>query len=221
MLEDYNDPQYLQAAPLAFCLRVLIQQASSHLSPTPVPMKLLQARPLHRCPRGPRLPRRRHHQHLTIPTATTPPPLRHHHRPQLPRQTRRHSRPRSASASSKVSANIKPASPHPHHDGRRRAQSLRRSPHHGPLRRITRRPPPPPSSKKARPDTIQNIFYSAQIMHDHHWSSAEIVSSPSHLPRAAFIASTFDTRIPPLAFNWHTHPACGHRVRPGPQIQAL
>ena len=56
-------------------------------------------------------------------------------------------------------------------------------------------------------DTIQNIFYSAQIMHDHHWSSAEIVSSPSHLPRAAFIAATFDTRIPPLAFTWRTHPA--------------
>ena len=56
-------------------------------------------------------------------------------------------------------------------------------------------------------DTIQNIFYSAQIMHDHHWSSAEIVSSPSHLPRAAIIASTFDTRIPALAFSWHTHPA--------------
>ena len=42
-------------------------------------------------------------------------------------------------------------------------------------------------------------------MHDHHWSSAEIVSSPNHLPRAAVIATTFDTRIPPLAFNWRTH----------------
>jgi len=56
-------------------------------------------------------------------------------------------------------------------------------------------------------NTIQNIFYSAQIIHAHGWSSAEIVSSPSHLPRVALILAAFNRRQPTLALNWRTHPA--------------
>lgn len=36
-------------------------------------------------------------------------------------------------------------------------------------------------------DTVQNIFFSHQIMQQHGWTTAEVVSSPSHLPRAALI----------------------------------
>lgn len=56
-------------------------------------------------------------------------------------------------------------------------------------------------------NTIQNIFYSAAIMHSHGWSSAEIVSSPYHLGRTALIAEAFDRRQPPLHIDWRTHPA--------------
>ena len=56
-------------------------------------------------------------------------------------------------------------------------------------------------------NTIQNIYFSAQIMHSHGWSSAEVVSSPSHLGRAAMILTAFDRRQPALALNWRTHPA--------------
>jgi uncharacterized SAM-binding protein YcdF (DUF218 family) len=49
-------------------------------------------------------------------------------------------------------------------------------------------------------NTIQNIFYSQRIMAAHGWSSAEVVSSPSHLPRTALILEHF-----PIA--WRTHPA--------------
>lgn len=49
-------------------------------------------------------------------------------------------------------------------------------------------------------NTIQNIFYSQRIMAQHGWTSAEVVSSPSHLPRTALILEHF-----PL--QWHTHPA--------------
>ena len=56
-------------------------------------------------------------------------------------------------------------------------------------------------------NTIQNIFYSAEIMHQHGWHSAEVVSSPSHLPRAALILQTFDRLQPALAIGWHTHAA--------------
>jgi uncharacterized SAM-binding protein YcdF (DUF218 family) len=56
-------------------------------------------------------------------------------------------------------------------------------------------------------NTIENIFYSARIMHEHNWHSAEIVSSPSHLPRAALILQTFDRVQPTLAITWKTHSA--------------
>jgi len=56
-------------------------------------------------------------------------------------------------------------------------------------------------------NTIQNIFYSAQIMHAHNWSSAEVVSSGYHLGRAGLILATFNRRQPALALAWRTHPA--------------
>jgi uncharacterized SAM-binding protein YcdF (DUF218 family) len=49
-------------------------------------------------------------------------------------------------------------------------------------------------------NTIQNIFYSQRIMAAHHWTSAEVVSSPSHLPRTALILRHF-----PIL--WRTHPS--------------
>ena len=49
-------------------------------------------------------------------------------------------------------------------------------------------------------NTIQNIYYSDQIMEAHHWTSAEVISSPSHLPRAGLILSHY-------SFAWRTHPA--------------
>lgn len=56
-------------------------------------------------------------------------------------------------------------------------------------------------------NTIQNIYYSAQIMYQHGLNSAEIVSSPSHLPRAALIVNTFNVDQPSLYFSWRTHAA--------------
>ena len=56
-------------------------------------------------------------------------------------------------------------------------------------------------------NTVQNIYYSAQIMHDHGLNSAEIVSSPSHLPRTALIVDTLNLRQPNLYIDWRTHAA--------------
>ena len=50
-------------------------------------------------------------------------------------------------------------------------------------------------------DTIQNIWFSHQIMEAHGWHSAEVVSSPSHVPRAALILAHY----PDL--QWRTHPS--------------
>jgi uncharacterized SAM-binding protein YcdF (DUF218 family) len=49
-------------------------------------------------------------------------------------------------------------------------------------------------------NTIQNACYSFRIMKNHGWRSAEVVSSPSHLPRAGMIFS----RLP---VEWRTHAA--------------
>jgi uncharacterized SAM-binding protein YcdF (DUF218 family) len=49
-------------------------------------------------------------------------------------------------------------------------------------------------------NTIQNIFYSDQLMTSHAWHSAEVISSPSHLPRAALILQHYP-------FAWRTHAA--------------
>lgn len=43
-------------------------------------------------------------------------------------------------------------------------------------------------------NTIQNAFYSVRILQAHGWQSAEVVSSPSHLPRASLIFSHFPIR---------------------------
>ena len=49
-------------------------------------------------------------------------------------------------------------------------------------------------------DTIQNGCYSARIMKEHGWRSAEVVSSAAHLPRAGII---FDK----LPIEWRAHAA--------------
>lgn len=49
-------------------------------------------------------------------------------------------------------------------------------------------------------NTLQNILYSSQIMSTHHWTSAEIISSSSHLPRASLILQHYP-------FAWRTHPS--------------
>jgi len=56
-------------------------------------------------------------------------------------------------------------------------------------------------------DTIQNIYYSAQVMHQHGWFSAEIVSSPHRLGRTGLILNTFNLTQPELSIDWRTHPA--------------
>jgi uncharacterized SAM-binding protein YcdF (DUF218 family) len=52
-------------------------------------------------------------------------------------------------------------------------------------------------------DTIQNACYSARIMKNHGWHSAEVVSSASHLPRAAMIFS----HLPVERIEWRMHMA--------------
>jgi uncharacterized SAM-binding protein YcdF (DUF218 family) len=49
-------------------------------------------------------------------------------------------------------------------------------------------------------NTVQNLFYSQRIMAAHGWKSAEVVSSPSHLPRTALILKHYPIQ-------WSTHPA--------------
>jgi uncharacterized SAM-binding protein YcdF (DUF218 family) len=56
-------------------------------------------------------------------------------------------------------------------------------------------------------NTIQNIFYSSTIMHQHGWSSAEVVSSPYHLGRTSLILNTHNLRQPALSIDWRTHPS--------------
>ncbi len=50
-------------------------------------------------------------------------------------------------------------------------------------------------------DTIQNAYYSVKIMEAHGWHSAEVVSSPSHLPRASLIFAHF-----PITWRMHAAP---------------
>lgn len=68
-------------------------------------------------------------------------------------------------------------------------------------------------------NTIQNIYYSAQIMHQHGWSSAEVISSPYHLGRTDLILNALNIRQPALSIDWRTHPALwppeynfGHKI---------
>jgi uncharacterized SAM-binding protein YcdF (DUF218 family) len=50
-------------------------------------------------------------------------------------------------------------------------------------------------------NTIQNAYYAYQIMQAHDWTSALVVSSPSHLRRASLIFRNF-----PLAWQMHAAP---------------
>ena len=54
-------------------------------------------------------------------------------------------------------------------------------------------------------NTIQNIWYSRHIMDERGWRSAEVVSSPYHLPRTALILREY--RGTGEAFQWRTHGA--------------
>lgn len=56
-------------------------------------------------------------------------------------------------------------------------------------------------------NTIQNVFYSSEIMKDHNWHTAEVISSSAHLGRAAMILQAFAKAHRGLAFDWRTHPA--------------
>lgn len=48
-------------------------------------------------------------------------------------------------------------------------------------------------------DTIQNACFSVRIMKARGWNSAEIISAPDHLPRAAMIFGS-------MPIHWRTHP---------------
>lgn len=50
-------------------------------------------------------------------------------------------------------------------------------------------------------NTIENIWFSNEILRSHGWRSVEVVSSPSHLPRASLILELY----PEL--HWETHAA--------------
>lgn len=65
-------------------------------------------------------------------------------------------------------------------------------------------PPDAVVEEKQAQDTIQNIWFSKQIMDAHGWKSAEVVSSPSHLPRTALILEHYKGKD---AFAWKTHAA--------------
>lgn len=51
-------------------------------------------------------------------------------------------------------------------------------------------------------NTIQNAYYSVKIMESHGWHSAEVVSSPSHLPRASLIFRHFPIEWRMHASRW-------------------
>ena len=56
-------------------------------------------------------------------------------------------------------------------------------------------------------DTIQNACYSARILESHGWHSAEVISSSSHLPRAAMIFAHLSSEKPAGAMEWRMHAA--------------
>lgn len=75
------------------------------------------------------------------------------------------------------------------------------------MARIARSRGVPPSAILEEPhalDTIQNACYSARMLHQRGLHSAEVVSSPTHMPRAALI---FAHLPPELALEWRIHPA--------------
>jgi uncharacterized SAM-binding protein YcdF (DUF218 family) len=64
-------------------------------------------------------------------------------------------------------------------------------------------------------DTMQNACFSARILKTHGWHSAEVVSSESHLPRAAMIFS----KLPLEKADWRMH-AAPDNLTPGYYRQA-
>ena len=76
----------------------------------------------------------------------------------------------------------------------------------------------PPSAILKEPnalDTIQNACYSARILKTHGWHSAEVVSSPAHLPRAAMIFAHLASAYPGQdSLEWRTH-ATQENLAPG------
>jgi uncharacterized SAM-binding protein YcdF (DUF218 family) len=52
-------------------------------------------------------------------------------------------------------------------------------------------------------NTIENAFYTWEIMKAHGWTSAEVVSSPSHLPRASLIFAHYKEQ----GLKWRMHAA--------------
>jgi uncharacterized SAM-binding protein YcdF (DUF218 family) len=62
----------------------------------------------------------------------------------------------------------------------------------------------PPSAilrEEKAENTVQNAWYSVQMMQAHQWKSAEVVSSPSHLPRASLIFARY-----PVEYAMHGAP---------------
>ena len=51
-------------------------------------------------------------------------------------------------------------------------------------------------------DTIGNVYYASKLMQAHGWHSAEVVSSWSHLPRAALILRHFDLQWRTTSAPW-------------------
>lgn len=51
-------------------------------------------------------------------------------------------------------------------------------------------------------NTVQNIYFGNQIMQQHGWTSAEIISSPSHLPRVGLILQRFHFQWRTKACSW-------------------
>lgn len=56
-------------------------------------------------------------------------------------------------------------------------------------------------------NTIQNIYYSAQLMRRRGWTSAEIISTGYHLPRAGLIVNALNLERPNLSIQWRTQAA--------------
>jgi uncharacterized SAM-binding protein YcdF (DUF218 family) len=61
-------------------------------------------------------------------------------------------------------------------------------------------------------NTIENACYSARIMQQHGWRSAEVITSPYHLPRAGMI---FSRTAPQFEIAWHGHAAPSLGANPG------